>query len=453
VIVIAIAVAVAFVARDKGKPKPSPQAGGKPVDAATAQLRTATETFARQPVIRYTRNITTSAADQITVDMSVTQQGTTTGSFVEKGIRVALLVIDDKTFFRAPAAYWLAHDTEAKRAARYPKQWVRVSPQRLGIDPQTLLAPDLLAAKFPKDAPKGASAAPLTTVNGAQTREISNADETVYVTTAEPYRIVRVKSSRDKFDLDTTAFSDASVIALFKRLDTEVQQLKLAIDSQVVHSVDGKIVLSPCGQTSCTAKATIDTVSTPYTETGKPTAADIEINFTLDRRAIGTCTKVLTLPPSGKAPAACKVNYRLPADGRTHTIEASVLPLARAVLAPDIVKLRQGVTRESVAWRLRQAGETGLPGSADQHGSFRFAPPAGYNVNSGPFPQTSGGYTDADGNVWTETGAQGLAAKRGFAKEWKVKLSAAGQAKWKSSAKQTNGDYFLSVTPDGQLSH
>ncbi|MEP6696674.1 MAG: polymorphic toxin type 17 domain-containing protein, partial [Pseudonocardiales bacterium] len=362
-----------------------------------------------------------------------------------------LLVVDDKTFFKAPQAYWMAQDTEAKGAARYPTQWVRVSPQDLGIDPRTLLAPDVLAAKFPTSV-GNSSATPLSTINGSQTRQVSDGDETVYLTTAEPYRIVRVTSRSDKFDLDTAFLADAAVPALFQRIDTEVQHLDLAIDSQVVHSVDGKVLLSPCGQTSCTAKATINTLTTPYANSTQPTAADVQINFTLDRRPIGTCTKVLTLPPGGKAPAACVVNYRLPADGHTHSIEAVVLATARAVLAPDLARIRQNLADESVGWRLRQAGESGLPGSSDQDGPYRFVVPTGFDPNAGPLPQSDGGYPDADGNLWTEVPAKGDAAKRKFTREWKVKLGPGGLAKWQDKAKQSKGDYFLSVTPDGRLS-
>ncbi|MDP9241074.1 MAG: polymorphic toxin type 17 domain-containing protein [Actinomycetota bacterium] len=447
-------IAALFVVANTGGDKPTAKGpgGGKPVDPATAQLLAATQDFARQPAVRYTRQITTAGDDVITVDLSVTQRGSTTGTFTKKGTKIGLLVVDDKTFFKAPLAYWVAQDTEAKRAARYPTQWVRVSPQDLGIDPQTLLAPDVLAAKFPTTA-AGKAAGAVTMVNGVETREVIGTDETVYVSTAEPYRILRVKSTRDKFDLDTTFFGEAAVPVLFQRIDAEIQQLTLAVDSQVIHSVDGKVTLSPCGQSSCTANATINTLTTPYPSNNKATAADVHIDFTLDKRPIGTCSKVLTLPPAGKAPTACKVTYRLPADGRTHSIEAVVLATARAVLAPDIAKMRKDLGGESVAWRLRQAGDNGLPGSSDSDGEFRFVPPAGFNANSGPLAQTAGGYADADGNLWTEVPATGEAAKQNFTTEWKVKLSSAGQAKWKDKAKESKGDYFLSVTPDGKLSH
>ncbi len=356
-LLVLVVVAAVVVIANRGGDPPGPQGRGKgkPVDAATAHLRSATADFARQPVVRYTGQITTSGDEAITVDLSVTQRGTTTGTFVQKGIKIGLFVIDDRTFFKAPLAYWVAQDTEAKRAARYPSQWVRVSSQDLGIDPQTLLAPEVLAAKFPTSA-AGKAAGALTTINGLETREIIGTDETVYVTTAQPYRVLRVTSTRDKFDLDTVFFAEPLVIGLFKRIDTQVQGLTLAIDSQVVHSVDGKVLLTPCGQTSFTAKATINTLSSPYPKTNKPTAADVQITFTLDKRPIGTCTKVLTIPPTGKAPTACKVTYSLPADGRTHSIEAVVLPTARAVLAPDIAQMRKDVAGESVSWRLRQVG-------------------------------------------------------------------------------------------------
>ncbi len=441
------------VANSGGDTTPQADKHPKPVGPAGAQLQTATAAFARQPVIRYNRQITTSADESITVDLSVTQRGTTTGTFLEKGIRIAVLVVDDKTFFRAPTTYWLAHDTEVKRAARYSKQWVRVSPQRFGVDPQALLAPGVLAARFPKDAGSAKHPAPIVAVRGVRTRQIVGADETVYVATAAPYRVMRVQSTRDKFDLDTTFFAEPFVTVLFKRIDTQISQLGAAIDSQVIHSVDGKVQLAPCGQTSCTAKATINTVTTPYTNTGKPTAADVSTVFTLDRHPIGTCTKVLTLPAAGKAPTACKVGYRLPADGKTHSIEAVVLAIARAVLTPDIATLHRELAGETVDWRLREAGATGLPGSDTQHGPFRFVPPAGYRPYAGPIAQTGSGYVDAEGNVWTEVAPRGAAARHGFAQEWKVKLSAAGQAKWRSPAHKNNGDYYLSVTPDGKRSH
>lgn len=288
-------------------------------DAATGKHRAATAEFVRQPAVRYTGQIKTSVVSSTVVDLTVTQDGTTHGTFVENGTTIALLAIGGKTFYRAPAAYWAADDIAPKRAARWAKQWVSVLPSRLGVDPRTELAPAAI-------------------IGG-----LRRGDVTMQVTPAQPYRIVHLQST--KLDLDVSYLPKDDGPALFRRLDAQVALFAQAIDSQVEPGVTGAIMLSPCDQRSCTARASIDALSTLTSRISKPTTADIAVDFTVDGRPLGMCAQTVTVPPGGKISTACTVRYRLPADGRDHAIEAVFLGTARALSASEVAKMRAELSR------------------------------------------------------------------------------------------------------------
>lgn len=56
----------------------------------------------------------------------------------------------------------------------------------------------------------------------------------------------------------------------------------------------------------------------------------------------------MAVPPAGKTSTACTVSYRLPADGRDHTIEAVFLGTARALSAADVAKMKRDLTGETL---------------------------------------------------------------------------------------------------------
>jgi len=388
--------------------------------------------------------------------------------------RFDILATGGRTFFSARTTFWKEAGATASRAARYAGRWVRIEGGYIGIDPEQRLAPSILSDELLKAADSGEITAAPTDKNGVSARPITIPQGTIYVSTEAPYRVVHVdtRTTREpgggltpaayaaeaSFELDVSYPSETAAKSLFLGLKSDVSRLIGAIDSQVDFDLDGSVALSPCSARRCTARATLSNTlrgSDSYIRTDQPVIVEVIVAFTLDGKPIRSCTDTVTMAPNGKANTSCSVSYRLPADGSRHTIRAAVSGFAKALSTADVAVLSSDLAKQPIGWRVRQAGGSGLPDASTRHGRYQFRPPAGFNPIAGRLAETGDGYLDAAGNLWTQTSAQGLAAKRGFTHEWRVKLSDQGLVEWKSSAKQgkSKDGWFLNVTPHGDIAH
>lgn len=472
VVLLAGTVVVGLVAfgSDNSPGKPSGNKGQKttPTNPAVIQARAAGLDFARQPAARFTGNLTTTTGSDIPVDLTVTNSGTTNGKLGSSTDNIELLVMGGKSFFKANAAFWKDAGATASRTARYANRWVRVEAGYIGIDPEARLAPRVLSAELIKAAEAGnVKAAPIFK-NGVNARPITIPQGTIYVSTDAPYRVVHIDTAttqdpgggltpasyadESSFDLDIAYLPERTANSLFASLKVNVAQLIAAIDSQVDFDLDGSVALSPCTVNGCTATATLSNKvrgSDTYVRADQPIIVEVVIAFTLDARPIRSCTDVVTMAANGKTRTSCRVSYSLPADGSRHTIRAQVSGFAKALSANDVKTMQADLARQAVGWRVRQAGEAGLPDSTIGNGKYQFRPPATYQTAAGALAETDGGYLDAVGNLWTQAPAKGIAAKKGYTHEWRVKLSDEGLQAWQDVAKNGN----INVTPHGDISH
>lgn len=477
VVLLAGIAVVGLVAYNNSPDNPQGKKGQRksaPVNPAIAQARTAALDFARQPAANYTGSLTTKSGSDIPVDLTVTNSGTTIGKLGSATEKLELLVIGGKTFFKADNAFWKGAGATASRAARYANRWVRIEGGYIGIDPEQQLAPRIISGELLKAADAGKVTAVPTFKNGVSARPITIPQGTVYVSVAAPYRIVHIDADttqdpgggltpatyadESSFDLDVGYLPEAAAQSLFASLKVNVSRLIDAIDSQVDFDLDGSVALAPCTASGCTATATLTNKlrgSDSYVRTDQPIIVEVIIAFTLDARPVRSCTDVITMVANGKARTSCRVTYSLPADGSRHTIRAQVSGFAKALSKADVAGMSADLARQTVGWRVRQAGEAGLPDTSLRNGKYQFAPPASYNPNAGALPQTDGGYTDAVGNLWTQKPAQGLARKQGFTNEWRVKLSDQGLPAWRDAAKESKSKdgWYVNVTPHGDISH
>lgn len=469
---LAGAAVVGFVAfGPDGSPGDRPGTNGQKktkVNPAVTQTRTAALDFARQPAARYTGSLTTDSGSDIPVDLTVTNSGTTNGKLGSDTDRLELLVMAGKSFFKADSAFWKDAGANASRAARYANRWVRIEAGYIGIDPEQRLAPRILSAELIKAADAGKVTAAPTFKNGVNARPITIPQGTVYISTEAPYRVVHIDTEttqdpgggltpatyadESSFDLDVAYLPEQVANSLFASLKVNVSQLVDAIDSQVDFDLDGTVALAPCTASGCTATATLSNKvrgSDTYVRPDQPIIVEVIIAFTLDARPIRSCTDVVTMAANGRTRTSCRVRYSLPADGSRHTIRAQVSGFAKALSQADVSVMLADLNRQTVGWRVRQAGDAGLPDGTLGNGKYQFRPPATYQPAAGGLAETGGGYLDVVGNLWTQAPAKGLAAKRGYPREWRVKLSAQGLQAWQDVAK--NGQ--INVTPHGDISH
>jgi putative RNase toxin 17 of polymorphic toxin system len=461
---------------------------GDQADATANLLRQAAFTLTREPATHYTGEIDDAEGATMHADLKVTNSGSAIGTLSDSSGTVSFVATDGREFLRAPTAFWTSAGLSARRAGLYAKHWIKVDPSDVDIDTKKVLAPlrlgqQLSAAAKSHQVRRGA----VGKVNGVRARELFTTAGGVWVTTAKPYRIVRVDSnaaapatsatpdgyqgrahvvqvgpsSKYNFDLFVATMPDSAINDLMSQLQQKLDQLKNSLDSTVQFTLDGDVKLSPCGQTSCTANVSLsNTLSTTnkYVKPNQPVTAEVYIYMTLDGASIQECVDEVSMDPGGstKNPVTCTATYELPSDGETHTIEAKVEAIGKALVEADIKQMADDLAKQSTGLRLREAGEYGLPGWNPTDGPIRYEPPSNYR--SGPLPTKNGGYVDKYGNIWEQGGGEGKAAADGYSKEWDVQLNdkKKGSNAWGATPhrnKSKGGGFHLNITPDGHISH
>lgn len=461
---------------------------GDQADATANLLRQAAFTLTREPATHYTGEIDDAEGATMHADLKVTNSGSAIGTLSDSSGTVSFVATDGREFLRAPAAFWTSAGLSSRRAGLYAKHWIKVDPSDISIDTKQVLAPlrlgqQLSAAAKAHQVQRGA----VGKVNGISARELYTAAGAVWVTTAKPYRIVRVDSSaaapatsatpdgyrgpahvvqvgpsaKYNFDLFVATMPDSAINDLMSQLKDKLEQLRGSFDSTVQFKLDGDVELSPCGQTSCTANVSLsNTLSTTnkYVKLNRPVTAEVYIYMTLDGASIQECVDEVSMDPGGSttSPVTCTATYELPNDGETHTIRAKVEAIGKAVAEADIKQMADDLAKQSVGLRLREAGEYGLPGWNPTDGPIRYEPPSRYR--SGPLPMKNGGYEDRYGNIWQQGGGEGKAAADGYTKEWDVQLADTkkGSNPWGATPHRNNskgGGFHLNITPDGHISH
>jgi hypothetical protein len=470
--------------------------------ALTSQLHGAAINLSRTAATHYTGKITAADGTRSQINLMVTNTGTTRGTITEGADTVQVLATDGKTFLQVDQTFWQKSGVDATKAAIFSKQWVMIAPDEFGLRIEDTFAPAKLGNLLAQAAnSRLISDGPVSLVNGISTRQIRTLQGIVYVTTSAPYRIVRITSSTSPnrssevlssnnfavggsthllsafmsrssdmagasaptgdFDVFIDDMPDAEIQNLFAQLRTNLEQLRDAINSEVKFTLDGDVVLQPCDISSCTAQVTIKnqmSTSNPNVKLDQPITVEVYIYMTLDGVSIKDCPEEVTMLPNSSVPVPpCVAEYTLPEDGRMHPVLARVEAVGKALVSVDILRMANDLKSQTLSWRLREAGLTGLPGWSDSHGSYRFVPPENYNPESKPLEKENGSYyLDVYGNEWREGGAHGLAAVRGFPREWDVTLSRSGYNRWKSIAvksKSKRGGYYANITPDGDVSH
>jgi len=344
-------------------PGRNPSSGGQ----AASALKEAAAELSVSAAVRYRGTITGPLGGRLPAELSVTGKGSALGRLTVAGEEVELMAVDGKTYFRADEDFWRSNGAPLDSVEEYAAHWVRVPPERLGIDVRVLLSPGELGRRLTEAAtagsvPPGAPA----TVNGVPATVVRVPGWTVYVSASGPRRILRVECSPaaappgggsrsglfgGEFELDLSDLPEPEVDRLYDRLRDRVRRLKDSVDSRVRFTLDGRVVLSPCDTSGCTARVSLrNSVSSrdPSVRADRPVNAVITIDMTLDGRHVRTCTETRSMPPNGSTTATCRATYRIPPSTRprTHTVRARARAVARTVVAADIDRILADLKRE-----------------------------------------------------------------------------------------------------------
>jgi hypothetical protein len=424
---------------------------------AATDLTAAAAQLSANPGVRYAGSFRDEHGDEVTVDARLTNQGWTRAELSRYSTKMSVLSNGTRTYLKADKTYWASHGAPDHSVAEYAKHWVRISPEDIGIDLSGVLSPGALAADLELAVERGeVRGGTGTTIDGVKVRQISTRYATVYVTTAKPQRVVHIASrdvpspgpsgkggaaapaidrgppagsgyvqrilgpaGPDEFEFDLTGLSPDEVKSLFSELVKRVNELKSSVDSQVTFSLDGAITLSPCNVTSCTAIVSMsNSVSSdsPYLVVKRSVVAVVTIVITLDGRHVRTCNPTRKMKPNGKAKVKCTATYSVPADGRTHRVEAVASAVAQATVSADLKRMFEDLKAE------RTKGPAKLPGKDGDLGP-RWKP-----CDPSTIPDDKGGCEKVADKVQKKIGGQRCVLKapgnlrlgpyRGYENQW-----------------------------------
>lgn len=339
------------------------------LQAAKDNLDTALVDLSLNPATRFKGQARGSDGTVYTIDAIVTSNGSILGTLTSNTSTIKVFVLEGQTFIRADAAFWRQRNVDEASLPDYSTQWVKVAPNVLGFDLLGLLDPVLLAERLSPgllidlyDNPK--RDAPLLgqrlTLNGIPVQELITPRMRIYVTQAEPRRIVRIKNSQrqangfnfaqvalaasaqgdDEFELDLSVPTDTEVDAAVSELKQEATKLATPIDSHVSFTLSGDTTFTPpnCGLKSCTATVNLqNTVTSTGSNdlTDEPVNLDVTIDMTANGQPAGSCQDSRQVEPNSITHISCEATYptRNPSDAVL--IVAKAKALARIIIATD----------------------------------------------------------------------------------------------------------------------
>ncbi|MGH3736280.1 MAG: hypothetical protein ACRDT6_11765 [Micromonosporaceae bacterium] len=398
----------------------------------------------------------TADGDEIEVTARVTNSGWMYATLKIDGAGVVALSNGPRTYLKAPKAYWSSNGAPRDTVDDYAKRWVLVPPDQLGADLSRVLAPGILGADLAAAAERGEAAGGATSkIGDTDVREVLTPQATVYVTTSEPHRVVRIATPKDdsdvspsgrsrgflrpayapagsdlpryqapegpeEFEFDVTGLSEQEVTGLFRELEKRLNELKNSIDSQVTFSLRGGITLKPCTVSACVATVTIgNSVSSKsrYLAVKQNVQATVTINFTLDGRPVKVCHVAKAMKPNGSAKVTCRATYSVPADGRTHRILAVARAVATATVSADLKRMFADLKAE------RDKGAPKPPGKeADLGPKWKPCNPATIEDDKGGCEKVAAKIKSQIGGeshtIRPPSGARSLGKYRGYDTPW-----------------------------------
>jgi hypothetical protein len=346
---------------DGGDASPLPSgssASEDPAQVAAVTLKTAAANLERAGAVSYKGGFRDSAQKMTDFTFQTAPGDWSRGSLRDAGHTVRLLAADGNRMVRADRSYWSDKDYAEPLVKRFAGHWVDADAELPEVRAlATSLAATNVAGRMRNAAARGrVTAGAPTTVDGVSARRFSTAAGHYYITTAKPYRLVRIASATspgrsappvlpEGIDATVTRLSDGADDAFQASLARELGQLSGAVDPSVAFSTVGRSSFSPCGNTSCTAGFRIkNTVydslrSIDSANDDTPVEAVISVDITLDGHKVKHCSFTRRMAAEGTVAVGCKATYRSSAY-RAHTVRGLPDAWARAVPDTELKKLK-----------------------------------------------------------------------------------------------------------------
>lgn len=380
-LLICVTSALIMVPRFTGKPGNKEERATEAQAAANTadqELRQAAEQLLTTPAVRYRGSFTGPDGDRISMDVQVTNEGTVRGKLTIGGQTAEILDLSDRTFLQVGPAFWREAGLTDGRENAFANRWVRVAGDLFGFDFGDVLAPALLATGmvpsiegngYPQQE-ESLELGVVTSVDGVEARAVILNGVTYLISRTEPKQLLGVSTARvadggNGFQTIAHRVSDVELRAklqvltdderqlLFDEVQRQMGVLARSLDSIVQVSLTGKVTLSPCNTSGCTANLNLRsrvTSASKYVTVGKQVTVEVSITMTLSGKPVHTCPQpqILTMKPKDTATIKCRASYYIPPSRRpkTYQVYAAYTAIARAVTTADTKKMAADLADE-----------------------------------------------------------------------------------------------------------
>ncbi len=209
-------------------------------------------------------------------NVSVTRAGTVAGTYSQNGNQVSRITIQGVTYLQAPAAFWRSTSVLATAATQAGGHWARAPSDAVNMSFDSLTPAQV--SRVLEHVGENLRA-PMTTLNGTQVIRLSVTGTTYYISTASPYRLIRIDGVSDtrRYSFDVAELGAAAIGPVFATLHADAQALRGAVDPQAIVLPLEKIKFGP----NCDA-ATSCTVSSKVSVTAANSPRGLIVTMTVD---------------------------------------------------------------------------------------------------------------------------------------------------------------------------
>ncbi|GAB3876534.1 hypothetical protein GCM10029964_023640 [Kibdelosporangium lantanae] len=243
--------------------------------------------------VRYNGSLVAPAGDRVTMDLTATKAGESSGTFTVNDQPAAVLVVDHSLYLKAGPDFWLklsgVPDSTAPIVADH---WVKAPGVLLGVDVERIFDTETLPDLFGKPAnpTQPPEAARTATIAGTQVIVVPTDKGDIYLNAKAPHGIVRFDLTKagqtDPTKVHDLAFTiadaTADMAAVYTGLADRATELQTAYDP-FTPVKQGAYHFQNCAANSCA-------IVVDLTNTGRTTArVAIQATWKGDGATIGSC--------------------------------------------------------------------------------------------------------------------------------------------------------------------
>ncbi|MEV7552917.1 SON protein [Amycolatopsis sp. NPDC089917] len=300
------------------------KAGRGPFEQALAGLSSA-------PAVR---NSTSAAGGMITTEVKTTAYGETSGTMTFRGMKIEILSVGGKVYFKAPDGLLPGARPDSSAASDLKDRWITGEEALFGPALRQFESPERLAARL-REALERAEDIPEDqdeTVRDVPALKASTPAGDLYVSKEAPHRLLRfsvrmpggmpsvprvptipdagsrppLPSGEGLGESDVDALSPEETVAVYEDLMSNTKKLSGAVDTGVRFDLDGAATVS-CGSAGCTVTANVSNTASANSG-GKVTGqvnATMTANVTIGGRPAGSCRNTATLSLNSAGSISC----------------------------------------------------------------------------------------------------------------------------------------------------